>query len=273
VNANPGQHPTKEKLRACNETGSLANQSPRTRQHRLALHSHPHPLPRASRHFRAEHEGEPIALWLNELGIHAFVVDYRVAPHRHPEPLHDAQRAIRTVRHNATAWNIRPDRIAILGFSAGGHLASTAGTIHDPGDRASDDPIQQFSSRPDALVLCYPVINLVDSPHSGSRDNLLGENATPEQRAALSTDLLVSESTPPTFLWHTADDDAVPVENSLRFASALAQNRIPFALYIYPRGPHGLGLAPDDPEIATWTRHAAAFLHDLGYLDAGLEPA
>jgi acetyl esterase/lipase len=223
-------------------------------------------------HFRAEHEGEPVAHWLNGLGVYAFVVDYRVAPHRHPQPLRDAQRTIRIVRHNATAWNIRPDRIGILGFSAGGHLASSAGTIHDPGDPASDDPIERVSSRPDALILCYPVINFVDCPHTGSRDNLLGEDAAQEQRTALSTDLLVNEMTPPTFLWHTADDDVVSVENSLRFASALGRSGVPFALHVYPRGPHGLGLAPDDPEIATWTHHAAVFLTELGYADAGPEP-
>ena len=214
---------------------------------------------------RAEHEGKPIAEWLNSIGVHAFVVDYRVAPHRHPQPLRDAQRAIRMVRSNAAQWDIRPDQIGILGFSAGGHFAATAGTIYDAGNPASDDPNEHVSSRPDALILCYAVINLTELPHVGSLENLLGSDSTPEDRATLSPDLLVDPNTPPTFLWHTSDDDAVDVSHSLRFAAALARNNVPFALHVYPRGRHGLGLAPEDPEVATWIDHAGAFLTDLGY--------
>ena len=218
---------------------------------------------------RAEHEGAPIAKWLNSIGIHAFVVDYRVAPHRHPHPLRDAQRAIRMVRHNAEFWNIRTDQIGILGFSAGGHLASCAGTMFDSGDPTSDDPVEHVSSRPDALILCYAVLNFTRNPHTGSLHNLLGDNVTPEDLAGLSTDLLVTELTPPAFLWHTADDAAVDVENSLSFASALARNDVPFALHVYPHGRHGLGLAPDQPEVATWIDHAGAFLSDMGYAELG----
>jgi dipeptidyl aminopeptidase/acylaminoacyl peptidase len=121
------------------------------------------------------------------------------------------------------------------------------------------------SSRPDAAVLCYPVINFVDCPHTGSRDNLLGDDRTRESEAALSTDYRVDSSTPPTFLWHTADDAVVSVEHSLRFASALSRNAIPFALHVYPHGHHGLGLAPEDPDVATWAAHAATFLIRLGF--------
>jgi acetyl esterase/lipase len=214
---------------------------------------------------RAEHEGAPIAEWLNLIGIHAFVVDYRVAPHQHPQPLHDAQRAIRIVRSNSAEWNIRPDQIGILGFSAGGHLAATAGTVYDSGNPASDDPIERVSCRPDALIICYAVINLTELPHEGALVNLLGADSSPETRIALSPDLLVDSNTPPTFLWHTADDDTVDVSHCLRFATALARNSIPFAIHVYPHGRHGLGLAPDDPEVATWTDHAAAFLVGLRF--------
>lgn len=214
---------------------------------------------------RADHEGEPIARWLNSIGIHAFVVDYRVAPHRHPHPLRDAQRAIRIVRSRAEEWKIRPDRIGILGFSAGGHLAAVAGTIHDDGDATSDDPVARASCRPDAMVLCYAVINLTEFPHQGSLLNLLGDDPSMELRAELSADLNVTADTPPTFLWHTADDAAVPVSNSLRMASALASHGVPFALHIYPHGRHGLGLATELPDVAIWTQMAGTFLFDLGY--------
>ena len=214
---------------------------------------------------RAPHEGEPIARWLNSAGIHAFVLDYRVSPHRHPEPLHDAQRAIRTVRHHATEWNIRPDHIAILGFSAGGHVAGSAGILHDSGDASATDPIDRESSRPDAMVLCYGVLSMVQNTHGGSLRNLLGENPPDELRQQLSVELQVNESTPPAFLWHTADDASVPVEHSLSTASALARHGIEFALHVYPHGRHGLGLAEELPEVTTWTGHCTAFLTDLGY--------
>ncbi|MEJ7838049.1 MAG: alpha/beta hydrolase [Thermomicrobiales bacterium] len=214
---------------------------------------------------RAEHEGEPIARWLNSIGIHAFVLDYRVAPHRHPNPLRDAQRAIRIVRSRAEEWKVRPDRIGILGFSAGGHLAATAGTIYDDGDTTSDDPIERVSCRPDAMVLCYAVINLADFPHQGSLLNLLGDNSSMKLRAELSPDLQVTSDTPPTFLWHTADDAAVDVSNSLRLAEALSAHGVAFALHVYPHGRHGLGMASELPDVSTWTQLADGFLTDLGF--------
>lgn len=235
------------------------------------VHAHDRPAgavivcPGGGYRIRAPHEGIPVAEHFAAQGFHAFVLDYRVAPHRHPAPLHDAQRAIRTVRHRAAEWNVLPDRIAILGFSAGGHVAATAATIHDPGAPDDPDPIQRLSSRPDAAILCYPVINFTECAHTGSLNNLLGEESTPEMRAALSADLLVDPTTPPTLLWHTADDDVVAVEHSLRFSSALARHHIPFALHVYPHGRHGLGLSPDDPEVATWTSHTTAFLRDLSF--------
>ncbi|CAG7614974.1 Acetylxylan esterase [Paenibacillus solanacearum] len=214
---------------------------------------------------RAEHEGEPVARWLNTLGISAIVLHYRVAPYRHPNPLMDAQRAIRTVRHNAAAWNVDPKRVGILGFSAGGHLASTAGTQFDGGDAEAADPIERESSRPDALVLCYPVITFGAHTHSGSRNNLLGDPAEPALVQQMSSENRVTELTPPTFIWHTADDAGVPVENAMLFASALRKHKVPFELHIYESGRHGLGLAQEHPEARTWPNLCANWLKKQGF--------
>lgn len=214
---------------------------------------------------RAEHEAVPVARWLNELGITACVLDYRVAPHRHPAPLWDAQRALRLVRHRAAVWNIRPDRVGILGFSAGGHLAATVGTKFDPGDPQAADPIARESSRPDALVLCYPVISFGSFTHTGSMRNLLGDDPSDDLRRDLSAELHVTSGTPPTFLWHTANDPAVSVEHSLVFASALHRNGVPFALHVFPEGAHGAGMAEGQPEVSSWTDHCANFLARHGF--------
>ena len=213
----------------------------------------------------APHEGEPIARWLNGLGIAAFVLEYRVAPHRHPVPLGDVQRAIRLVRHRAAAWGLSGQPLGVLGFSAGGHLAASAGVFGDDGDAASDDPVARAHSRPDALVLCYPVISFNRARHQGSIDNLLGADATDEQIAALSLETLITPATPPTFLWHTADDASVPVANSLLFAGALDRAGVPFALHVYPHGRHGLGLATEDPVVGSWTALCAAWLATVGF--------
>lgn len=217
---------------------------------------------------RAAHEGAPVARWLNSLGIVAFVLDYRVAPSHHPIPLADAQRAIRTVRHNAATWHVRPDRVGILGFSAGGHLAATAGTHFDAGDARATDPIERQSSRPDALVLCYAVISFGEFRHDGSMVNLLGPEPPEHLRRLLSNELHVTADTPPTFLWHTGDDAGVPVENALLFANALRRNSVPFALHIYPHGRHGLGLAPDDPIVRTWSALCGQWLAAAGFAAA-----
>ena len=214
---------------------------------------------------RADHEGAPVAEWLVSLGIAAFVVDYRVAPYRHPVPLQDAQRAIRTVRCRAAEWNVDPGRIAILGFSAGGHLAATAGTQWDLGDSTTTDPIRAASSRPDLMVLCYPVISFMLACHRGSLINLLGEDVTLQQRRALSAELQVTKETPPAFIWHTADDAAVDVDNALVMASALRQHGVDVELHVFPNGEHGLGLAPDHPDIAVWTQLCGSFLRGQGF--------
>jgi acetyl esterase/lipase len=213
----------------------------------------------------APHEGAPIARWLNGLGIAAFVLEYRVAPHRHPTPLGDLQRAIRLVRGRAAAWGLAGQPLGVLGFSAGGHLAASAGVCGGDGDARSADPVARAGCRPDALVLCYPVISFGAARHRGSVENLLGAGATDEQIAALSVETLVTPTTPPTFLWHTAADEKVPVENSLLFASALGRAGVPFALHVYSHGRHGLGLATDDPVVGSWTALCASWLATLGF--------
>lgn len=216
---------------------------------------------------RAAHEAEPVARWLNGLGIHAFVLRYRVAPYRYPCALSDAQRAIRHVRHHAREWGIDPGKIGILGFSAGGHLAASVGTRHDEGDPSSADPVDRESCRPDALVLCYPVITMRDPhAHRGSRENLLGPEPDDALVGKMSIEEQVDERTPPTFLWHTADDSAVPVENSLMLAAALSRHGVPYELHIFEKGRHGLGLAEEDPHTGKWTEVCASWLrrHQFG---------
>lgn len=214
---------------------------------------------------RAAHEGEPVARWLNSAGISAFVLNYRYAPYHHPVPLMDLQRAIRHVRHRAMEWTIDPNHIGVLGFSAGGHLASTAGTHFDNGKTGSDDPVERHSCRPDALVLCYPVISFGEYRHDGSMRNLLGDSPEEALRQSLSNETQVTAETPPTFLWHTSDDEAVPVENSLLFARALRNAGVPFEMHIYPSGRHGLGLAEDDARVGAWPGTCASWLRDLGF--------
>ncbi|GGH85973.1 acetyl esterase/lipase [Pullulanibacillus pueri] len=215
---------------------------------------------------RADHEGEPIAEWLNQLGMSAFVVNYRVAPNQHPAPLLDAQRAVRYVRAYAREWNLNIDRIGILGFSAGGHLASTLGTHFDLGNKEASDLIETMSCRPDLMILCYPVITMQGVyAHEGSVINLLGEHPSEDLTEHLSNQLHVTEETPPTFLWHTADDASVPVENSFLFASALRKNKVPFDLHVYEKGAHGLGLANDDPHVSSWQEQCKLWLEKYNF--------
>ena len=214
---------------------------------------------------KAAHEAEPVAQWLNRLGISAFVLDYRVAPYRHPIPLLDARRAIQLIRARAQEWSVDPDRIGILGFSAGGHLASTAGTHFEVIEAGELDVVSMQSFRPNALVLCYPVITFGQYRHNGSMENLLGVNPPVALRESLSNELQVSAQTPPTFLWHTANDASVPVENSLLFARALSAFRVPFELHIFADGVHGLGLAEEHPSSGPWTSLCARWFRGLGF--------
>lgn len=217
---------------------------------------------------RAQHEGEPVAKWLNSIGISAFVLHYRVSPYKHPAPLLDAKRALRLVRFNAKRWNIDPKKIGVLGFSAGGHLAASVSTLFDDGDKNSDDPVERVSCRPDCLILCYPVISMAEFTHEGSKKALLGDNPDPVLVWTLSCHNMVSERTPPTFLWHTSDDSSVRVENSLLFAMALKKHNVPFELHVFPQGKHGLGLAEDTPYVKSWTELCKKWLENIGFVES-----
>jgi acetyl esterase/lipase len=215
-------------------------------------------------------EGEQVAAWLNSLGVTAFVLKYRLGPsYHHPIELGDAQRAIRTVRFRAAEYRVDPARIGIMGFSAGGHLASTAGTHFDAGIPGAADPIDRIGSRPDFLVLCYPVISLHDPyAHVGSRVMLLGNAPDPTLVDNLSNESQVTAETPPTFLFHTANDRTVPVENSVNFFLALRKAGVPAEMHIYESGPHGVGLAATDATLSSWPARLEAWLRSRGLLNA-----
>jgi len=176
--------------------------------------------------------------------------------------LEDVARAVRVVRSKAREWRIDPARVGVMGSSAGGHLASTLLTHFDSGRPDSDDPIERESSRPDLGILCYPVITMGQFTHEGSKRNLLGENPSSELVQHLSNELQVTRQTPPVFIWHTLEDTAVPVENSLAFAAAMRQAGVPFDLHIYERGRHGIGLANGHP----WTRDCLFWLSQRGFV-------
>lgn len=211
-------------------------------------------------------EGSDVAKWLNTLGVSAFVVKYRLGMRYHqPNPLLDAARAVRTVRSKAKEWNVDPNRIGILGFSAGGHLASTLGTHFDAGKTDAKDVIDRVSSRPDLMVLIYPVITMGEFTHAGSKKNLLDENPTPELMKLYSNELQITKETPPTFLVHTMTDATVPVENSIMFAASLRKAGVPFEFHLYEQGPHGFGLAPTNPILASWAGRCADWLGLHGF--------
>ncbi len=228
-------------------------------------HGHVLVLPGGGYQGLADHEGPTIAERLNAAGFDASVLRYRLgsAGHRHPDMLHDAQRAMRLVRQRLEADGVPGRRVAVLGFSAGGHLASTLAVHHDAPPGEADDLVGDYPARPDAAVLCYAVIDMAGpAAHAGSRTALLGEQREGDValRERLSTHRHVTAQTPPTFLWHTADDAGVPVANCLMFANACAEHGVPVELHVYESGPHGLGLAPDNPSVATWIDHATDFL-------------
>ncbi|NDD63371.1 MAG: alpha/beta hydrolase [Acidobacteria bacterium] len=216
----------------------------------------------------AAHEGHDIAVWLNGLGVTAVVLKYRLGPkYQHPSMLHDVQRAIRTVRANATTWQLDPQRIGVMGFSAGGHLSSTAATHFDAGRPEAADPIDRVSSRPDVAILCYPVITMTDPyAHAGSRRNLLGENPPAELIKLLSSEQQVTARTPPTFIFFTEDDKAVPLENGLLMAAALRREKVPYEMHIYETGRHGVGLAKDNQWLRTWPSLLENWLRKRGFV-------
>ena len=209
-----------------------------------------------------DHEGKQIAQWLNSMGIAAFMLKYRLGPrYHHPAPLLDAQRAIRTVRSRAAEFGISPDSIGIWGFSAGGHLASSASTHFDAGDPKAADPIDRVSSRPDFAILAYPVISFTtEYTHKGSRENLLGKDPDPKLVEYLSSEKQVTRDTPPTFLFHTDEDVVVPPENSVLYYLALRKAGVPAEMHVFQRGPHGVGLAATDQTLVVWQQVLANWL-------------
>ncbi|MGA3165481.1 MAG: alpha/beta hydrolase [Terriglobia bacterium] len=216
----------------------------------------------------SSYEGEDIARWLNSFGVAGFVLKYRISPrYRYPAPFLDAQRAVRYVRYHAARWRVRPDRIGIIGFSAGGHLASTVITHFDTGNPGASDPVDRVSSRPNFAILAYPIITLHPPwTHAESVRNLLGPAPPPEMIDELSNDLHVTKDTPPTFLFHTNQDTGVPPENSVLFYTALRKAGVPTELHIYEEGPHGIGLgnghgrAPRVPGTLSWSARAEEWL-------------
>ena len=214
----------------------------------------------------ANHEGRQVANYLNSLGMAAFVLRYRLGPkYHHPVQLGDAQRALRMVRAQAAAWRIDPARIGIMGFSAGGHLAMTASTMFDPGNAQAADAIDRASSRPDFTVLGYPVISMTAAwTHQGSKRNLLGDAPDPDLAMRMSGEKAVTKETPPTFIFQTNQDAAVPAENSVHYYLALRQAGVPAEMHIFERGAHGVGLANDDPALSAWSGLLAHWLRGRG---------
>ena len=213
-----------------------------------------------------DYEGRQVAEWLNSYGIPAFVVKYRLGPkYHHPVELDDAQRAIRYVRAHAHEFGIDSRRIGVWGFSAGGHLAATTGTHFDSGNPANADPIEREGSRPDFLILAYPVITFEEPyVHRGSRDALLGDHPDPSLINLLSNERRVTKDTPPAFLFHTSDDPVVPVQNSIQFYLALAAAGVPAEMHIYEHGEHGVGLGRGEANLASWPDMLAQWLKIRG---------
>ena len=217
----------------------------------------------------AEQEAEPVAQWLNALGVDAWVLRYRLAPHyRHPAMLQDAARAVRMVRANAAEYGVDPQRIGVIGFSAGGHLCSMLATLYDMGNPQSPDPVELVSSRPDVAVLAYPVVTL-QAPFGNEecRKRLLGDAPSAEEVARLSGHLQVTLQTPPMFLVHSANDATVPCEHSRLMAEALSRAGVSHELHILAQGDHGYGLGVDIPGINAWPALCGDWLRTRGFMD------
>lgn len=222
-------------------------------------------------HLAWEKEGVLPALFFNENGIDAFVLKYRLnnakqEGHRYPDQYNDVITAIRIIRSRADEWHIDPEKTGVMGFSAGGHLASTAATILQKGDPAASDPLNRIDTRPSFAILMYPVITMDTTfAHRGSRDMLLGKNPDERLVAALSTEKRVTPATPPVFLVHADDDKTVPVMNSVAFYEALKKNKVPASMHIYDHGGHGFGMAPTDPVLSQWPKLCVQWLQKLGF--------
>jgi len=212
-------------------------------------------------------EGHGIASWLNKHGITGVVLEYRLPKGRSNVPLLDAQRAIRTVRSNAKAWGIDPAKVGIMGFSAGGHLASTAGTHFDDGDPKADDPIDKNGCRPDFMVMVYPVIIMDEKTHAGCRENLLGKNPDQKLMDLFSNEKQVTAKTPPAFLAHAKDDKVVGPEHSKAFHDALQMNKVPSKYLELPSGGHGLN-GYKGPMWDAWQEQSLAWLAEMKFIPA-----
>lgn len=221
-----------------------------------------------------DRDGRQVAEWLNKLGIAAFVLRYRLAPtYRYPVPLLDAQRAVRYVRANASLYNLAAGKIGIMGFSAGGHLASMVATHFDTSRTPASDGIDRMSSRPDFLILAYPLISCSEPfRNEASCSNLLGSHSDSATTDAVSSEKHVTAKTPPTFIFHTYDDASVSVDNSLAFFSALHQANVPAELHIFEQGSHGAGLAQDDPALSAWTKLLENWFRERGLLSKAVLP-
>lgn len=232
-------------------------------------------LPGGGYHGHAmDHEGYQFADWFRSLGMTSAICTYRLRGkgndgngYGHPRPMQDAQRAVQTLRARAKELNIDPGRIGAIGFSAGGHLCSTISTHFDDGDSSSDDPIARFSSRPDFSILCYPVIAFgKEFTHKGSQRNLIGSEPGPALIEHLSNERQVTAKTPPTFLFHTIEDTAVPVENSTHYFAACKEKGVSAELHVFPKGRHGLGLAKNTPGASQWPTLCERWLQSIGVL-------
>ena len=214
-----------------------------------------------------EKEGTAVAQWLNTLGVTAFVLKYRLKEYGHPAPLRDVLRAVRLVRSDAAQWGIRPDRLGVLGFSAGGHLAASAATLFDAPEGRTGADLDRVSARPDFAILVYPVIVLTGPyAHAGSRRALLGETPAPGLAESLSLDSRVTKDTPPAFLVHGGTDTAVPPENSMLFYLASRRAGVAAEVHAYERGAHGFGLQPGHGPVSNWPQRCAEWLAAKGLL-------
>ena len=227
-------------------------------------------LPGGGYHHLAEHEGKSYAEFLNECGLNVFVLKYRVAPNRFPAPLLDARRAVRYVRANAEKYGISPEKIAVMGSSAGGHLAALTSTYKKPIDGEGADALDMVCPMPNAQILCYPVTNY--ESHNGSYNNLLGAEHTEEERLALTPNLLVYGTTPPAFIWHTFEDALVAVASTYDYVTRLKEHNIPTELHVYPFGGHGLGLASavegrELTHVQSWAGLLENWLKLYGYIE------
>ncbi len=215
-----------------------------------------------------DREGTQFARWLGTLGITTFVLNYRLKDYGHPAPLQDVARALRVVRSRAVEFGIRPDRLGVMGSSAGGHLAASLGTLFNHAAAKTGADIDSISARPDFLILMYPVITFEDPvAHAGSRTSLLGASPSRELVELMSTEKQVTAGTPPTLLFHSQDDKVVPVENSIRFFQALTRAGVPADLHLFPRGGHGFSMKPGLGTVSDWPRLAEVWFRERGLLD------